>query len=54
MIALTLATLSLILTIFWLPESARFYYGRKRFGEAAEVMTKIAQVNLGKKLKFEF
>ena len=41
-IALVLAFASLILTVAWLPESARFYYGRKRFREAAAVMTKIA------------
>jgi hypothetical protein len=49
-----LALASLILTVTWLPESARFYYGRKRFREAAAVMTKIAQENLGKTLQFEF
>ena len=41
-IALVLALASLIFTVAWLPESARFYYGRKRFREAAAVMTKIA------------
>jgi hypothetical protein len=44
----------MILSVAWLPESARFYYGRKRFREAAAVMTKIAKENLGKTLEFEF
>lgn len=36
--SIILSLLSIGLTVYWLPESPRFYYGRKRFREAANVM----------------
>lgn len=40
--ALVLSTMSLALTLWWLPESPRFLYGRKRFADCAKVMQKVA------------
>lgn len=43
--ALALSFLSFILTVFWLPESPRFYYGRRKFNEASNVLTRILKIN---------
>lgn len=52
--AIVMAVFSFFATIFWLPESPRFLYSRKRFKEAAKVMEKIASVNLIKNIQFNF
>ena len=50
-ISLCLALSSLITTIFWLPESFRFLYGKKNFEKARIVLNKAASYN---KSKFDF
>ena len=44
-IALSLAVISFITVAIWLPESPRFYYGRKQFDKSREIILKMAQVN---------
>jgi len=46
-IALVFCLGSLVFTLFWLPESPRFYYSRKRFDEARAVMKTISGTNNG-------
>lgn len=44
-IALSLAVISFITVAIWLPESPRFYYGRKQFDKSREIILKMAKVN---------
>ena len=50
-VSLSLAVLSLIATLAWLPESFRFLYGKKRFEQARTVLAKAASYN---KADFDF
>lgn len=50
-VSLSLAVLSLIATIVWLPESFRFLYGKKRFVQARAILAKAASYN---KADFDF
>ena len=52
--ALSLALISFVLTITWLPESPRYYYGRKKFRQASVVMSKILYMNKGEQSEFQF
>lgn len=44
-IALSLAVISWITVFVWLPESPRFFYGRKQFQKSRDIILKMARVN---------
>ena len=44
-IGLILASISMLLTLIWLPESPRFLHSHKRFDEARKVMERISRIN---------
>ena len=52
--ALLLAITSFLLSIYWLPESPRFYYGRRKFSQASAVMARILFINKGEISEFTF
>lgn len=52
--ALFFAVVSLILILVWLPESPRYYYGKKMFDKCRAVMEKVSKMNLNQKITFKF
>ena len=46
-LAIFLAIVSFVFTAFYLPDSPRFLYSRKRFEESEKVMDKIYAINKG-------
>ena len=48
------ALISFTLILAWLPESPRYYYGKKMFDKCRVVMASMSKFNLGKPIHFEF
>ena len=47
-LSITMALISFIATLIWMPESPRFLHSRKKYAEADAIMNKIARINTGK------